>query len=99
MLNDQPVATAVCRINLINHEHTVERHDWPPSLLTANDEFLEIESLLFRPGAREVVIHRRDGFARFLLTQDFAELLIQDAPGPQPVRTLRYTCEGWFPKP
>ena len=99
MSNDQSTPTAVCRINLLNHQHSVIPHDWPPALLAASDEVLEMESLLFRPGAREVVIHRRDGYARFILTQDIAELLLQDAPGPQPVRTLRYTCEGWFPKP
>jgi hypothetical protein len=98
MSNDAPVPTAVCRINLLNQEHTVTQHDWPSNLLAASDEILEMESLLFQPGPREVLIHRRDGYARFILTQDFAELLVQDAPGPTPVRTLRYTCEGWFPR-
>jgi len=43
-----------------------------------------------------VILHRHDGYARFLLVDDSADLRVQESPGPQPVRTLRYTLEGWF---
>lgn|SRR5690242_12862784 len=91
------VPTAVCRINLLNDEYHVEVRGWPEVLLADRSELLELEGRLFRSGAREVVLHRRESFARFLLVDDSAELLLQDAPGPQPVRTLRYVLEGLFP--
>ena len=93
------VATAICQINLVNDEHHIEIRGWPENLLADGADLLELESLLFRSGSREVVLRRSDGFARFVLADDSAELRLQDAPGPQPVRTLRYTLEGWFPYP
>ena len=90
------VATAICQINLLNHEYHVAVHGWPKELLADGADLLELEGLLFRSGAREVILHRHDGYGRFLLADDSAELRVQDAPGPQPVRTLRYMLEGWF---
>ena len=94
MTPDAPVATAICQINLLNHEHAVIAKHWPATLLVEGADILEMESLLFRSGTREAILHRRDGFARFLLAEDSAEFRVQDAPGPQPIRTLRYTFEG-----
>jgi hypothetical protein len=91
------VATAICQVNLENGEYHVEIHGWPEHLLTAGGDLLELEGRLFRSGSREVVLRRPDGFARFILADDSAELRAQDAPGWQPIRTLRYTLEGWFP--
>ena len=96
MSKDESVAMAICQINLVNQEHTVTPLHWPEKLMTERNDLLEMESRLFRSGAREVVLHRSEGFARFILTEDSAELRVQEAPGLQPVRTLRYTCEGWF---
>src|SRR5579872_3907372 len=77
------VATAVCQINLLNDEYHVEVRDWPATLLAHGGDLLELEGRLFRSGAKEVILHRRDMFARFLLVDDAAELLVQDVPGPQ----------------
>jgi hypothetical protein len=97
-LNDDAGApTAVCQINLANQEYHVTVHGWPQALLADGADLLELEGRLFRSGAREVILHRQQGYARFLLADDSAELRVQDAPGPQPVRTLRYVLEGWFP--
>jgi hypothetical protein len=93
------VATAVCQVNLINNEYHVKVHGWPQPLLAEGADLLEMEGRLFLSGSREVLLHRHDGFARFLLADDSAELRVQDAPGPQPIRTLKYTLEGWFPYP
>ena len=71
-------------------------HGWPEALLADGADLLDLEGRLFRSGAREVILRRHDGYARFLLADDSAELRVQDAPGPQPIRTLRYTFEGWF---
>ena len=97
MSDDTGIATAICQINLTNQEYHVAVHGWPRTLLAEGADLLELEGRLFRAGAREVILHRQDGYARFLLADDSAELRVQDAPGPQPVRTLRYTLEGWFP--
>jgi hypothetical protein len=91
------IATAICQINLVNQEYHVAVHGWPKTLLADGADLLELEGLLFRAGTREVILRRRDGFARFLLADDSAELRVQDAPGPQPIQTLRYILEGWFP--
>jgi hypothetical protein len=91
------VGTAICQINQLNHEYHVEVHGWPRSLLAEGSDLLEMEGLLFRTGSAEVILRRHEGFARFILADDSAELRIQEAPGPQPIRTLRYTLEGWFP--
>ncbi len=97
MSDETGIATAVCQINLTNQEYHVRVHGWPTTLLAEGADLLELEGRLFRAGAREVILHRQDGYARFLLADDSAELRVQDAPGQQPVRTLRYTLEGWFP--
>jgi hypothetical protein len=91
------VATAICQVNLVNDEYHVDVHGWPEHLLDDGGDVLELEGRLFRSGSREVILHRRDGFARFVLADDSAELRAQDAPGWQPIRTLRYILEGWFP--
>lgn len=96
-MQNAAVATATCQINLINDEYHVEVQGWPETLLAHGSDLLELEGRLFRSGAKEVILHRRDMFARFLMVDDVAELLVQDAPGPQPVRTLRYALEGLFP--
>jgi hypothetical protein len=93
------IATAICHINMVNQEHYVDIHGWPETLQAGGAELLELESQLFRSGAREVILRRSDGFARFILADDSAELRVQESPGPQPIRTLRYTLEGWFPYP
>jgi hypothetical protein len=90
------VATAICQVNLSNGEYHVEVHDWPDDLLGSDGDLLDLDGLLFRSGSREVILRRPDGFARFILADDSAELRAQDAPGWQPIRTLRYTLEGWF---
>ena len=94
---DAGAATAICQINLANQEYHVAVHGWPQALLADGADLLELEGRLFRSGAREVILHRQDGYARFLLADDSAELRVQYAPGPQPERTLRYVLEGWFP--
>jgi len=99
MQQNPDIATAICQINLLNQEFHVEVHGWPGSLLAEGADLLELEGQLFRSAAAEVILRRHDGFARFLLADDSAELRVQDAPGPQPVRTLRYTLEGFFPYP
>jgi hypothetical protein len=99
MSHDPAVATAICQINLFNQEHSVTPVNWPESLMIEGNDVLEMESRLFSSGAREIILHRQGGFARFILAEDTAELRIQEAPGLQPVRTLRYTCEGWFAYP
>jgi hypothetical protein len=96
MSDPSQVAMAICQISLINNEHRVEVINWPRQLLAEGADLLEIEGLLFRSASREVILHRHDGYARFLLMDDSAELRVQESPGPQPVRTLRYTLEGWF---
>jgi hypothetical protein len=97
MEQNPDTAAAICQINALNHEYHVEVYGWPTTLLAEGSDLLELEGLLFRSGAREVILRRQDGYARFLLADDSAELRVQDAPGPQPIRTLRYTLEGWFP--
>jgi hypothetical protein len=95
--DDTGVATAICQVNLVNQEYHVAVHGWPKALLADSADLLELESRLFRSGAREVILRRHDGYGRFLLAEDSAEFRVQEAPGPQPIRTLRYTLEGWFP--
>lgn len=97
MSDTSDVATAICQINVHNNEYRVEVRGWPMELLSEGADLLETEGLLFRSGCREVILHRHDGYARFLLIDDSAELRVQETPGPQPVRTLRYALEGWFP--
>jgi hypothetical protein len=96
-MSDTPsAAIAVCQIDLHNNEHRVEVCGWPRELLAEGADLLETEGLLFRSGSREVILHRHDGYARFLLADDSAELRVQESPGARPIRTLRYTLEGWF---
>ena len=87
-------ATAVCRINIVTGEHVTEIHDWPAQFRGGDQNLLELEGHLFRSGAQIVVLNSALGQARFRLVDDVAELLIQERPELEPMRTLLYVCEG-----
>ena len=86
-------ATAVCRVNIVTGEHYTEIHDWPARLRVDDQNVMELEGHLFRVGAQNVVLNGAGGSARFRLVEDVAELLLQELPTAEPVRTLRYVLE------
>jgi hypothetical protein len=92
-------ATAVCRINIVTGEHVTEIHDWPAHFRSGDQNLLELEGHLFRSGAQIVVLNSQAGQARFRLVEDAAELVIQERPAFEPLRTLRYVCEGLVDQP